>query len=135
MYAWGRLKDKYARLFAHNARTQDESVYLRQVRAGKHHYIQEEHIPPRGSYGRTALFAPTPNDRIAPGSQDDARIDILEAVKSLTPLQQTVFTACVINGRLQTDVAAERGITRYAVLRILQRAKAKLRQLLGDYDE
>lgn len=131
MYSWGKLTDASALGFAHASRTREESVYLANVRAGRR--SDEPETTLRGSYGRTALFAPNPLERMAPSEQADARIDIENALTQLTPTQRAMFTECVINGRTQASVAAERGVSPDSIYRVLVRAKTRLRALLGDY--
>ena len=133
MYAWGKIKDSSALGFAHASRTREESVYLANVRAGRR--SDEPETTLRGGYGRTALFAPNPLERTAPSEQQDARIDIDTALQQLTTTQRAMFTECVINGRTQAAVAAERGVSPDSIYRVLVRAKTRLRAILGDYND
>lgn len=127
MYATGRLRDKYAKLFEHNGRTRAESVRLASVRAGRRSDEPDKTL--RGSYGRTALHA----ERVAAPDSNDARIDIESALIRLTALQRLAFTECVMLGRPHAEVASENNTTRYAISRHVARAKEKLRGLLHGY--
>ena len=130
-YAWGRLKDRHALLFEHNAHTKTETVRLSAVRASRR---SDEGIALRGSHGLTALNPLVPEARIAPADQADARIDLAKAIAGLPEAMREVVTAVLVEGKTHAAVAAERGCTRHNVTQILSRARGRLRKALKDYE-
>lgn len=67
-----------------------------------------------------------------PADQAIAALDLREAIAKLPAKQRAAVTAVYLDGRTQEDVAAQLGVGQSAVSQLLDRARARLRDLLGE---
>ena len=132
VFAFGKLRDKYARLFEHNSRTMNDTIRQTNVRASRR--TNDPDTTLRGSYGREGLFAADPAERLADAEDADTRMDIADAIARLPIAQQSAWNAVIVEGMTQEAYAATRGTTQAAVSQLIARARARLRVTLKDYE-
>jgi RNA polymerase sigma factor (sigma-70 family) len=69
-----------------------------------------------------------------PTEQAEQAADVAGAIEKLSPLHRAIVHAFYYEGKTQSEIAAERGVTQPAVSEVLTRARSILRTHLSAYD-